>query len=81
MSDDDHVSRIVRELRESAEHQRFRERLESRTMRVLSPFYGTWLRPSTVKKRRCHVRTSRLAWLLCLLLVMWLVLLLLVYCR
>ena len=51
MSEDDDVSKMLRELRESAEHRRFHESLENGLMRSLSPFHGTWLRPSTVKRR------------------------------
>jgi hypothetical protein len=55
MSGDDHVGRILRELRESAEHQRFREGFRNRTMRQLVPFFGTWCPWVVPRKGQWHV--------------------------
>jgi ferric-dicitrate binding protein FerR (iron transport regulator) len=78
MSDDDNTSKMLRELREKAEHQRSWESIDRLMMRFVSPFYGTWLRPSTIKKRRGHhIRPNILMLLLLLALIICLVVLLL----
>ena len=55
MNDDDHVNRMLHELRESAEHHHFRERFCNRTMRQLVPFYGTLCPWAVHRKGQWHV--------------------------